>query len=307
MATATQRPHKRFRRCTTGDVPTASTWLTTDWPRARSASTPTYTTRRNGGLSTFPSQSRSRSRARSAADARALVLDPAYTGLDGSRSPRVIVDAMGIEHDPDFRMFPAPPPKRRRASPSSAVSPFAGIAGYSRSTASHCDFDSEDELELDDSDSDAESAIEWSRVHAQESARSDADQDSYADFDGMEWDESEWRREEVRPAFPAPESSKSKLAPTPFSFSRSLSSASLSKSSTSTSTTRQLKSGSVSLAARGPGCVSARGRGEALSCGYRVRRHWQSTLLYIRLSIFRWRRRLHRVIASAAAGTGADE
>ncbi|KAG8688324.1 hypothetical protein FRC08_011494 [Ceratobasidium sp. 394] len=110
-----------------------------------------------------------------------------------------------------------------------AGSPFAGYADFTArySTSGHHEADSDDEVGAQmDIDEDAESELEWSRLHASASppgygsnsgsatqeGGENAKEDGYADFAGMEWDEKEWRREEVVPALdkhnPAPTKGK---------------------------------------------------------------------------------------------------
>ncbi|QRW14317.1 hypothetical protein RhiLY_13316 [Ceratobasidium sp. AG-Ba] len=103
-----------------------------------------------------------------------------------------------------------------------AGSPFAGYADFTTrysNSAGHNGHDSDDEVEAQmDIDEDAESELEWSRLHASASppgygsnsgsgsgtqeggVEKSTPEDGYADFAGMEWDEKEWRREEVVPA-----------------------------------------------------------------------------------------------------------
>lgn len=266
------RPIKRFRRSTTGETPSTRPSYAGDFQtqqqlqRARpyrSASTSSYphpsrrTTAGSNSLthslstrshsfayshshshSSFshggPFAHASSPRSRSAAEARAFVLDPAYSGV-GHTEAKVFVDDRGVAHDPDYRMFPAVPasPTRssrtRRGSVASTHggrsleggSPFGGsvFAGcvdfttrYSFSAEHEEESDEEEGMDVDD---DAESVIEWSRLHAaagslecgksENSTHGGEDaEDGYADFVGMEWDEKDWRREEVTPA---PESS----------------------------------------------------------------------------------------------------
>ncbi|KAH7318008.1 hypothetical protein B0J17DRAFT_634021 [Rhizoctonia solani] len=269
-----QRPAKRFRRGTTGDTP--RTTYINDRGRgrpARSSSTSSYvhSSRRSSTATTPGSNSLSHSayslsrsqtssfthsspfittpasssRSRSAAEARALVLDPAYSGV-GQAQARVYVDELGIAHDPDYRMFPAVPSSprsctARRGSVTSARgrcstsvgecsespfagSPFAGYADfemhYSNSASHEVDTD-EDQPMCMDVDEDAESVIEWSRLHASASPPGYGEgkteeekkaEDGYADFDGMEWDEKDWRREEVVPVTALDKHQSSSLA-----------------------------------------------------------------------------------------------
>ncbi|KAG8738741.1 hypothetical protein FRC10_006505 [Ceratobasidium sp. 414] len=118
-----------------------------------------------------------------------------------------------------------------------AGSPFAGYADFTTrysASAGHHEADSDDEVEAQmDIDEDAESELEWSRLHASASPPgygsnsgsgsatqegAEKGEDGYADFAGMEWDEKEWRREEVVPALdkhtPAPTKGKH-IAPQP--------------------------------------------------------------------------------------------
>ncbi|KAF8758734.1 hypothetical protein RHS01_02315 [Rhizoctonia solani] len=165
--------------------------------------------------STFIATPASSSRSRSVAEARALVLDPAYSGV-GQTQARVYVDELGIAHDPDYRMFPAVPssPRSCTARRGSVTSARGGRCGERRGMFGepvyrNHEVDSEEDRMCMDVDEDAESVLEWSRLHAsasppgyeegkEEEKKSEAD--GYADFDGMEWDEKEWRREEVVPA-----------------------------------------------------------------------------------------------------------
>ncbi|KAG9114455.1 hypothetical protein FRC07_007635 [Ceratobasidium sp. 392] len=271
------RPNKRFRRSTTNDSPVPRTpsrpsrsASTSSYPhptRRNSTTTPTPHANAHSRTSSFSHGSpfvSSTSRSRSAAEARALLLDPAYSGVCHGQQARVFVDESGVAHDPDYRMFPpavpSSPPRSnmaRRGSTTSArgsrylvgsaggcsdvgVSPFAGspfagyvdfTARYSTSAGHHAE-DSDDEVEAQmDIDEDAESELEWSRLHASASppgygsnsgsgsatqeGGDKPEEDGYADFAGMEWDEKEWRREEVVPALdkhtPAPTSAKGKL------------------------------------------------------------------------------------------------
>ncbi|CAE6380305.1 unnamed protein product [Rhizoctonia solani] len=389
-----QRPAKRFRRGTTGDVPTTrNTYINqrTSSRSSRSASTSSYThsSRRSsvtttpGSLShsayslsrsqttsfshssTFIATPASSSRSRSVAEARALVLDPAYSGV-GQTQARVYVDELGVAHDPDYRMFPAVPSSprsctARRGSITSARgrcngsvgacsespfagSPFAGYADfemhYSNSTGHEVDSEEDRVCVVVDEDEDAESVLEWSRLHASasppgyEEGKKEQEKklqtDGYTDFDGMEWDEKEWRREEVVPV-PAldkrqsssPASSKGKqstpspVPPAPiqtatFSGSKTSLSKSYSKAATRAKPKSSSKAGSVSSTARGY-VPAKRSYDESIqdewapSCGYSVRRHWQSFTLRIRFTVFRWRRRLRRVFTSASSGAGVDQ
>ncbi|KAG8760941.1 hypothetical protein FRC11_014652 [Ceratobasidium sp. 423] len=311
--------------------------------------------------SPFIATSASSSRSRSAAEARALVLDPAYSGV-GHTQARVYVDELGVAHDPDYRMFPAVPSSprsctARRGSVTSARgrcstnggcsespftgSPFAGYADfemhYSNSASHEVDTDGEQPTCMD-VDEDAESVLEWSRLHASasppgyEEGKKEEEkktEDGYADFAGMEWDEKEWRREEVVPA-PAsdkqqsssPASSKGKqstpspappapIQTAPFSGSNASLSKPYSKAAARAKKSSS-KAGSVSSTARGYMPAKKRSYDESIqdewapSCGYSVRRHWQSFTLRIRFTVFRWRRRLRRAFTSASSGTGVD-
>ncbi|KAF8599047.1 hypothetical protein BDV93DRAFT_317861 [Ceratobasidium sp. AG-I] len=287
------------------------------------------------------------SRSRSAAEARAFVLDPAYSGVEHSQA-RVFVDERGVAHDPDYRMFPVVPPSPSRSSrarrgsmtsmrggrSSEGGSPFAGsvFAGCVDFTA-RCSFSVEQEEESDEEegmevDDDAESVIEWSRLHAAASPLGygtsenstqgglEKVEDGYADFVGMEWDEKEWRREEVTPA---PESSSPSSAasakdrhtqgqiqvPNPASASASTSGRIYPKPKRSTKSKTESVS---SVAARGY-MPAKRSYAESIqdewtpSCGHSVRRHWQSFTLRIRLSVFRWRRRLRRALGTASSSS----
>ncbi|CAE6420213.1 unnamed protein product [Rhizoctonia solani] len=390
-----QRPAKRFRRGTTGDTP-RNTYIIerTRGRPVRSSSTSSYThSSRRSSTATTPgsnslshsayslsrsqtssftpsspfiatlASSSSRSRSRSAAEARARVLDPAYSGV-GQTQARVYVDELGIAHDPDYRMFPPVVPSSprsctaRRGSMTSARgrcsisiggcsespftgSPFAGYADfemhYSNSASHEVDTD-EDQPMCMDVDEDAESVIEWSRLHASVSPpgygegnkeEEKTPEDGYADFAGMEWDEKEWRREEVVPVTALDKHQSSSLAsskgkqstpsPAPLApiqtttFSRS--NTSLSKSYPKAAARSKPKSsskvGSVSSTARGY-VPAKRSYDESVqdewtpSCGYSVRRHWQSFTLRIRFTVFRWRRRLRRAFTSSSSGTGVE-
>ncbi|CAE6468696.1 unnamed protein product [Rhizoctonia solani] len=383
-----QRPTKRFRRGTTGDTPTSRNTYINERTRSRparsgSASSYTHSSRRSSGAtapvsnslshsayslsrsqtssfssSPFTATSSSSPRSRSAAEARALVLDPAYSGV-GQAQPRVYVDELGVAHDPDYRMFPSSPRSctARRGSMTSARgrcstsggacsespftgSPFAGYADfemhYSNSASHEVDTD-EDQPICIDVDEDAESVLEWSRLHASASPPAYGEgnkgqeikpEDGYADFAGMEWDEKEWRREEIVPV-PAldkqpsssPASSKGKQStPSPAPLAPiqtatfSSSNTSLPKSYTKAARAKSKsssKAGSVSSTARGY-VPAKRSYDESIqdewapSCGYSVRRHWQSFTLRIRFTVFRWRRRLRRAFTSANSGTGAE-
>ncbi|KAF8710317.1 hypothetical protein RHS03_01718, partial [Rhizoctonia solani] len=314
--------------------------------------------------STFIATPASSSRSRSVAEARALVLDPAYSGV-GQTQARVYVDELGIAHDPDYRMFPAVPSSprsctARRGSVTSARggrcgvnvggcsespftgSPFAGYADFEMhysNSISH-EVDSEEDRMCMDVDEDAESVLEWSRLHASASPpgyeegkkeeEKKPEADGYADFDGMEWDEKEWRREEVVPA-PAldkhqssslvsskgKQSTPSPAPPAPiqtatFSGSKTSLSKSYTKAATRAKSKSGSKGGSVSSTARGY-VPAKRSYDESIqdewapSCGYSVRRHWQSFTLRIRFTVFRWRRKLRRAFTSASSGTGVDQ
>lgn len=380
-----QRPNKRFRRCTTGDpratygnnlirVRSARSSSTSSYSRRNLSATSCPNSLTHGGCSHphsrtssfshsspfLSSSMTSSSRSRSVAEARALVLDPAYSGV-GHAQARVFVDEQGEAHDPDYRMFPAVPPSPRscsgpgirRGSTTSARgrfasgsagacpdSPFAGspFAGYvdfeihySNSASHEVDTEEEEATGMDeDEDADAESVIEWSRLHAsasppgygtrKEEKKVEKD-DGYADFAGMEWDEKEWRREEIVPVPSldkhSPASAKGKQS-TPSSVAPiqpSASNASLPTTYPRAVTTKvrakpksSSKAGSISSTARGY-VPAKRSYDETIedewapSCGHSVRRHWQSFTLRIRLTVFRWRRRLRRAFASAGAGS----
>ncbi|CAE6431287.1 unnamed protein product [Rhizoctonia solani] len=377
-----QRPTKRFRRGTTGDTPTTRNTYLNERTRSRpsrSGSTSSYThsSRRSSAATAPVSNSLSHSayslsssfssspssalspRSRSAAEARALVLDPAYSGV-GHAQPRVYVDQLGVAHDPDYRMFPAAPSSprsctARRGSMTSARgrcstsgggcsespftgSPFAGYADfethYSNSASHEVDTD-EDQPICMDVDEDAESVLEWSRLHASPPAYGEGNkgqeikpEDGYADFAGMEWDEKEWRREEIIPVPALDKQPSSSLAsskgkqstpsPTPLApiqtATFSSSNTSLPKSYTKAARAKSKassKAGSVSSTARGY-VPAKRSYDESIqdewapSCGYSVRRHWQSFTLRIRFTVFRWRRRLRRAFTSANSATGAE-
>ncbi|KAJ1309470.1 hypothetical protein OPQ81_006246 [Rhizoctonia solani] len=290
----------------------------------------------------------SSSRSRSAAEARALVLDPAYSGV-GKAQARVYVDELGVAHDPDYRMFPAVPSSprsctARRGSMTSARGRYStSVGGCSESPFTGSPFAGYADFEKHYSNEDAESVLEWSRLHASASPPGYGEEkkeeekkteDGYADFAGMEWDEKEWRREEVVrvPALDkhqsssstSPTSSKGKQStPSPVPLAPiqtatfSGSHASLPKSYTKTAARSKPKSaskaGSVSSTARGYVPAKKRSYDESIqdewapSCGYSVRRHWQSFTLRIRFSVFRWRRRLRRVFKSSSSGTGAEQ
>ncbi|CAE6444719.1 unnamed protein product [Rhizoctonia solani] len=206
---------------------------------------------------------------------------------------------------------------------------------YSNST-SH-EVDSEEDRVCMDVDEDAESVLEWSRLHASarppgyEEGRKEFERksqaDGYADFDGMEWDEKEWRREEVVPALALDKHQSSSLgsskgkqstpSPSPpapiqtatFSGSKTSLSKSYTKAATRAKPKSSSKAGSVSSTARGY-VPAKRSYDESIqdewapSCGYSVRRHWQSFTLRIRFTVFRWRRRLRRAFTSASSGAG---
>ncbi|KAG9078394.1 hypothetical protein FRC06_008387 [Ceratobasidium sp. 370] len=375
------RPNKRFRRSTTSDTSTSRTRSHAGSRPARSASTSSYPhpSRRNSTSAPTPhanAHSRttsfshgspfasSSSRLRSAAEARALLLDPAYSGVGQcqSQQARVFVDESGVAHDPDYRMFPPAVPSSpsrpnmaRRGSMTSArgrypvgsvggcsdagVSPFAGspFAGYADftarySTSGHHEADSDDEVEAQmDIDEDAESELEWSRLHASASppgygsnsgsatqeGGEKTEEDGYADFAGMEWDEKEWRREEVAPALdkhnPAPTAKGKHVAPQPPAQAPAPSSAPASVKSypKSKSKSNKIKAESVSSATARGYVPAKRSYDESVqdewtpSCGYSVRRHWQSFTLRIRFSVFRWRRRLRRAFAAATTAATA--
>ncbi|CUA76959.1 hypothetical protein RSOLAG22IIIB_12442 [Rhizoctonia solani] len=372
-----QRPTKRFRRCTTGDTPaTRNTYInerTRSHPsRSGSISSYTHSSRRSSAAtapganllshsayslssSPFTATSASSSRSRSAAEARALVLDPAYSGVGQTQQARVYVDELGVAHDPDYRMFPSSPRSftARRGSMTSARgrsvggcsespftgSPFAGYADfevhYSYSASHEVDTDEGHPMCVDEEE-DAESVIEWSRLHASplEYGQGTKEvekqpEDGYADFVGMEWDEKEWRREEVvpvsvsdQPQSSSPVSSKGKQStpsPTPpapiQTATFSSSNASLPKSYTKTARAKpksSSKTGSISSTARGYVPAKKRSYDESIqdewapSCAYSVRRHWQLFTLRIRFTVFRWRRRLRRAFTSAGSGAGAE-
>ncbi|CAE6527865.1 unnamed protein product [Rhizoctonia solani] len=386
-----QRPTKRSRRGTTGDTSASRHIYINERTRARpsrSASTSTYThsSRRSSAATTpgsnslshsayslsrsqtsslssspFIATSASSSRSRSAAEARALVLDPTYSGV-GHTQARVYVDELGVAHDPDYRMFPAVPSSprsctARRGSVTSARgrcstsggcsespftgSPFAGYADfemhYSNSVSHEVDTDEERPMCMD-VDEDAESVLEWSRLHAStsppvyEEGREEEKktEDGYAEFAGMEWDEKEWRREEVVAAPVLDKQQSSSLASSkgkqstpspappapihtpPFSGSNASLPKSYSKAGARAKPKSSSKAGSASSTARGYVPSRKRSYDESIqdewapSCGYSVRRHWQSFTLRIRFTVFRWRRRLRRAFTSSSSGTGVD-
>ncbi|KAG8772117.1 hypothetical protein FRC12_003239 [Ceratobasidium sp. 428] len=229
-----------------------------------------------------------------------------------------------------------------------AGSPFAGYADftarYSTSAGHHAE-DSDDEVEAQmDIDEDAESELEWSRLHASatppgyasnsgsgsgsatQEGGEKTEEDGYADFAGMEWDEKEWRREEVVPALDKPNSAattakgKSAASPSPVqALAPSPAAASVKIYPKSKSKSKKAIAESVSSATARGYVPAKRSYDESVqddwtpSCGYSVRRHWQSFTLRIRFSVFRWRRRLRRVfaaatnVAAAAPGVNAEQ
>ncbi|QRW27737.1 hypothetical protein RhiXN_02332 [Rhizoctonia solani] len=295
--------------------------------------------------STFIATPASSSRSRSVAEARALVLDPAYSGV-GQTQARVYVDELGIAHDPDYRMFPAVPSSprsctARRGSVTSARGGRCGanVGGCSESPftgspfAGYADFEMHYSNSISHEVDSEKTGCVWTPPGYEEGKKEEekkSEADGYADFDGMEWDEKEWRREEVVPAPALDKHQSSSLAsskgkqstPSPappapiqtptFSGSKS----SLSKSYTKAATRAKSKSGSkgssVSSTARGY-VPAKRSYDESIqdewapSCGYSVRRHWQSFTLRIRFTVFRWRRKLRRAFTSASSGTGVDQ
>jgi hypothetical protein len=149
-----------------------------------------------------------------------------------------------------------------------AGSPFAGYADFAAhysNSAGHEEDSDEDAAARMDIDEDAESEIEWSRLHAsppgygsQEGGQSTGEkveEDGYEDFAGMEWDEKEWRREEVVPALdkhdpPTPTTAKGKHTASPAltTASASASVKSYPKPKTKTRTKSKSKAESVSSA-----------------------------------------------------------